>query len=434
MRLGDVRKEPMHNTIPYRFGWILLASALLLPLWVTESFAAPASQAGQVSLEMISPRLPDDASVRQRDTELAFLAYAVYADETHVQEATRSLEQLRAGALAPPGDQAAVASAIDAQQRRLDQLKDQMATKQRLSTDGVRRVPLPEIEAMARARGVYFEAYDLTQGLRAVVFRGTDNTSDVATDLGIGLSPEVLADLQTSFPLLSGKLALLAGQRDEARAGRPANFDVADQVVAAIIRAGTAPEHMVVAGHSLGGAYATYAGIHQHVGRVVGFNPAPLNARQLADIGADRAGVEARVRYYSAYVPPSEGRPAVLDPVSHMTHALGDDEGIPSMKVMGHQYVLPVCASFSTAAYRAFDANLQASLDRLVASVSQGVQQPAMDCQAHPILCGVKAAAQSTKRAQLEVVSQYAWSLLSAHRMRALAESLRAAGRPVCPS
>ncbi|EIM04259.1 hypothetical protein UUC_03525 [Rhodanobacter denitrificans] len=431
----SLRSDSTHNSVLRRLGQATLACALMLAILVMPVMAAPNGQDGVVLLETAVPRLPDSASVRQRDAVLALLSYAVYADDAHVRLVKQTMDRLKAGSLVPPGGPGAVRGALEAQQRRLDQLRDQMATKARLSTQGIRRVPLPELEAMAQAHGVYFETYDLPQGLRAVVFRGTDNTSDVATDLSIGLSPDMLADLQASFPFLSGKLAVLTEQHgDEAQTGRPANFEVADQVVAAITRAGTAPERLVVAGHSLGGGYATYAGVHQRAGQVVGFNPAPLNSRQLADIGADQASAVANVRYYSSYIPSTGGRPAVLDPVSHISHALGGDDGLTSMKVMGRQYVSPVCVSFATAAYRAFDANLQAGLNRLVASVSQGAPQQSMDCRAHPILCGVKAAAQNTKHAQFEAVSRYAWSLLSAHRIRELADSLRAGGQPACQS
>lgn len=400
----------------------MLAVSLIL-LAVAPACALGANGIG--AFNGAAPQLPDSTSVRQRDADLALLSYAVYADDAHVREAGKALAELKRGASLP----AAGPDAVDAQQQRLDQLKDQMAIKDRLAARGVRRVAMPELEAMAQASGVYFEVYDWPDDTRAVVFRGTDNANDMATDVGIGLTPEVLADVAASFPLLSAPLgALSAQQARDGQAGRPANFDVADRIVAAVIKAGTVADKLVVTGHSLGGGYATYAGVHQRVGQVVGFNPAPLNARQLEDIDADRADMAERVRYYAGYIPAMDGRPMVFDPVSQMPSVLGGGD-MSSMKVTGRAYYAPVCLSFGSASYRVFDAALQARLDRLI---SPAPQRAAMDCKAHPLLCSMKAAAQNTKSAQFAAVSQYAWRLLTAHRMRELAQSLGANGRPVC--
>lgn len=437
--------------------------------------------------------VPSDAATLRLDKLLAMLSFAVYSDPGKLAASQKAADGLQAkleriqddpgrDPLIKAREVKQLQDAVQVANLNTEQLQRQQEVKQAVAdTYGARRIRLPDIEKLALAGHVYLEVYALPDGRQAVVFRGTDNSNDVMTDLQIGMTPELVAELAARIKSAKGQAMVtgmgqtVAGHFDAGKLGRPETFKVADELVRKMIRGGIAPARLILAGHSLGGGYAQYAGLRNRVGQIVAFNPAPLSGRLQQDAGIGSGPISSGIRHYVSFIAlgknPGGG---FYDPVSQLTTEYLRQPEIAALRVIGQQYAVPVCADMRGPEYANFLRKLQDGVTKTTLStvdkgfkktklvgkvigaadgaVSAGTERrsaiengaavgqvpgrvagTATYCLEHPYLCGGKLAiggAVSTL-ARNEFAPR-AWTLLSAHRMQNLEEAILADGTAAC--
>lgn len=457
----------------------------------TADRTAPASATQTAS--NVTVGVPSDVATLRLDKLLATLSYAVYSDPEKLAASQKAADDLQAKLERIQNDQdrdplikmrevKQLQAALQVASLNREQLQRQLEMKQAVAdTYGARRIRLPDIEKLAQSGHVYLEVYELSDGRQAVVFRGTDNSNDVMTDLQIGMTPELVAELASHIKsargqaMVTGMSQTVAGQFDDDKLGRPQTFKVSDELVRKIILGGIAPARLVLAGHSLGGGYAQYAGLRNRVGQIVAFNPAPLSGRLQQDAGIRYGQVTSKVRHYVSFIAfgrnPGGG---FYDPVSQLTKEYLRQPEIAALRVIGQQYAVPVCADLRGPEYANFlrklqegvtkttlhsvdkgfkrtktigkmvgaaEGGLTASTERrsaiengaAVGKVPGRVAGTTTYCLAHPYLCGGKLAVGGAvgTLARNEFAPR-AWTLLSAHRMQNLEEAILADGTAVC--
>ncbi|CAD6528454.1 lipase family protein [Paraburkholderia metrosideri] len=459
--------------------------------------ALAAPSASTASQPGVAVGVPADAATRDFDKMLALLSYAVYADPAKLADAQQKADDLQnrvarvqadqtLDPLIKPHEVRKLDAAFQAASMKVAEVRNQLAVKTQVAqTYGLQRVHLPAAESEAEAGHVYAEIWATQDGRRIVVFRGTDNNTDWVTDAQIGLTPELAGELTARVKSLSGQSLLTgtsalavkgydAGHFDADDMGRPRAFSVADNLVRAVMRSGVAPSQVTLTGHSLGGGYAQYAGFKNGVAQIVTFNPAPLNSRQQADVQAGIQHFGGQVRHYVSYIALSgnaAGR--VYDPVSQLTSEYLHQPDLASLRVIGTEYAVPVCADLRSPEYQAFSGNVQdrithktfgsmdkggentkrvgkvigqadgyvsASTDKSTAMDAGGDvgQVPghalgtASYCMKHPYLCSAKFAVGGMVSALATDFTPRAWTILSAHRMKNLEEAIQQNGKQVC--
>lgn len=392
---------------------------------------AAADAVAMVSLPPVKAGMPTDPAVNNLDRFLSRVSYAVYSDSAQVAEIESNLGTARQLVDAAQSDTkrdgliagkalSDATSKVDALGKKLEQSRAELKLKDSVVSDfGARQTHFPSIESFASAGGVYFDSYRYSDGRTVVVFRGTANQNDVMTDLQIGLTPELLAGLiarsrtASAQPVLSGigdaAVNGMNGASDPNKEGLPQGFKTAEEVVARVIASGVRPSDIMLTGHSLGAGYAQYAGMEKHVGLVVGFNPAPLSAELQRDATNGMGNFTITMRHYVSYLLLNGQKSAgYYDPVSQLTSQYLKDPNMQSLKVLGTQYAIPVCASTNTPEYADFRKQAQGMITK------------------SPF--GAVASAFANK--DLPV----AWAMLNAHRMQLLDQAIQQGGTAVCAS
>lgn len=439
--------------------------------------------------------LPSDAQTRDLDKLLAVLSYTVYSDDAKIAEARQQVEQLNGKAERIAGDAGRdelirkrelgrLQKDIEAAELKLAKLQDQMQLKQdTMAAYGLRRQRRPQLDTTARMGKLYAENYALPDGREIVVFRGTDNSEDIMTDLQLGLTPELAAELATRVKSSAGQTVLTgissavvkgydAGHIDAENVGRPQSFKAAATLVQQLVASGIPRERIVLAGHSLGGGYAQYAGLLHRVGQIVAFNPAPLSAQLQKDIGAGSpAGI--RLRHYVSFIA-TEANGRTYDPLSQLTKEYLKLPEMKTFRVIGEQYAVAVCAPLGTPEYLGFSRSLQDKITSTTlktidkggvltktagqlagSAVGAGTagtdRQSAVDnggaigrmpgnalgtaayCTRHPFMCSGKLALGGVASAMTEgALAPRAWQILSAHRMKNLQDAMQTGGLGEC--
>lgn len=439
--------------------------------------------------------LPSDAQTRDLDKLLAVLSYTVYSDDAKIAEARQQVEQLHAKAERIGGDAGRdelirkrelgrLQKDIEAAEPKLANLQDQAQLKQdTMAAYGLRRQRRPQLDYTARMGKLYAENYALPDGREIVVFRGTDNSEDIMTDLQLGLTPELAAELATRVKSSAGQTVLTgissavvkgydAGHIDAENIGRPQSFKAAATLVQQLVASGIPRERIVLAGHSLGGGYAQYAGLLHRVGQIVAFNPAPLSAQLQKDIGGGSpAGI--RLRHYVSYIA-TEANGRTYDPLSQLTKEYLKLPEMKTFRVIGEQYAVAVCAPLGTPEYLSFSRTLQEKITSTTlktinkggaltktagqlagSAVGAGTagtdRQSAIDnggaigrmpgnalgtaayCTRHPFMCSGKLALGGVASAMTEgALAPRAWQILSAHRMKNLQDAMQTGGLGEC--
>lgn len=457
----------------------------------------PAANPGANAQSGVAVGVPADSRTLNLDKLLAQLAYAVYSDPDKLAAAQQKVDELQARAgrvqsdptldpLVKPHELRKITDTLQAASLKLAELRNQDNVKTTaIQTYGLQRVRLPSSERDTEAGHVYFEAWALPDGRRIIVFRGTDNNADIVTDAQIGLTPELAGELAARVKSLRGQ-AMLTGMSDLAvkgyqdghlnvdDIGRPRAFTTADNLVRAVIRDGVPANQVIVTGHSLGGGYSQYAGLRNRVGQIVTFNPAPLNARQQADTQAGLQGYTGQVRHYVSFIAlQGSASGGVYDPVSQLTSEYLHQPDLASLRVIGAEYAVPVCADLRSPEYQAFARNVQNRItQKTFASMDHGGDQTkkvgkvigqldglssassdrkeamnaggdmgqvpgralgtASYCVRHPYLCSGKFALGGIASAMAMDFTPRAWTVLSAHRMRNLEEAIQQDGRAAC--
>jgi len=439
--------------------------------------------------------LPADAPTRDLDRLLAVLAYTVYSDDDKIADARQLVKALNDKAARIAGDSGRdelirareldrLQKDIDAAELKLASLQDQMQLKQAtVAAWRLRRQHRPQLESTARNGKLHVENYALPDGREIVVFRGTDNGEDILTDLQLGLTPELAAELATRVKSSAGQGVLTgigsavvkgydAGHLDANNIGRPQSFQAADALVRQLIASGVPAGQVVLSGHSLGGGYAQYAGLRHRVGQVVAFNPAPLSAQLQKDIGSGaQAGV--RLRHYVSFIA-AEGAGPTYDPLSQLTREYLKQPELNAFRVIGEQYAVSVCAPMGTPEYLSFSRSFQEKVTQTtlmsinkgamgtklagqmagyaVGANSAGTERgsaianggaigrmpgqalgTAAYCSKHPFLCSGKLAMGGIASAAAQAtLAPRAWTVLNAHRMKNLQEAMQLDGAADC--
>lgn len=458
--------------------------------------AAPAPASAPGAVPAMTLGLPADAATRDLDKLLAVLAYTVYSDDDKIADARQLVKALQDKAerigndagrdpLIRTRELARLQKDIDAAELKLAGLQDAMQLKQdTVAAWGLRRQHRSQLEATARGGKLHMENYALPDGREIVVFRGTDNSEDVLTDLQLGMTPELAAELAARVKSSAGQGVLTgigsavvkgydAGHLDPANIGRPQSFVAADTLVRQLAASGVGAGRIVLTGHSLGGGYAQYAGLRQHVGQIVAFNPAPLSAQLQKDIGSG-ATTGVRLRHYISYIAADGGAGATYDPLSQLTKEYLKQPELNAFRVIGEQYAVAVCAPRGTPEYLSFSRTLQDKITqttlmsvnkgaattkltgkligRAVGASTSGTEQEsamangaaigrmpgnalgtAAYCTRHPFMCSGKLALGGVASAATEgMLAPRAWTILNAHRMKNLQEAMQRGGTGGC--
>lgn len=365
-----------------------------------------------------------------------------------------------------------LASEIEAQQQKIAELEQMRALKQELGTRyGARMV------ARRAEPGLVSEQYRLRDGRTALVFRGTSGLADIETDFLLAMTPEKLNALAGKAAHAGGPGAAMASwmrsAADEGTAGQPEAFGRADRLVASLIRSGIRPERLVLAGHSLGGGLAQFAGLKHGAGTVVGFNPAPLSQQLLAQLPAAPSLVPSRIRHYVGYVIGPGSNPPTVDPVSQRgNELLGYADG-RTLRVLGIQYPVRICNDLEDQGYQAFHGRAQGvvktatwlvlsrgrtgmkvaasglggmagSTNSSVEEVSAGTEgaltgggviskyAAVRNCMKSPLLCGATGAAGAAASIAVTASLPRLWAVYNAHRMRSMFDSLSGGAALAC--
>lgn len=439
--------------------------------------------------------VPDDAPTLRLDKLLSMLSYSVYADAEKLATAQRDAAQLESkfdriqndagrDALIKARELKELQPKIEAAGLKVVELQAQISIKKQVELEfGAQPVLDPVLAREAAAGHVYLDRYSLRDGRQVVVFRGTDNSHDVWTDLQIGMTPELAAELLKGIKSASGRGVVTgagrvsdpASQIAQGGVGRPPAFAVVDNIVRKIIKSGISPDRLILTGHSLGGGYAQFAGLRNKVGQVIAFNPAPLNSRLQKDAMPSSGGGATTMRHYISYVSTKQSRDGTYgDPVSQLTTEYLKQPEIANLKVLGRQYAVPVCVDLRGPEYRAFSRLFQDSIKHVtLGSIDRGFhitkqvgsvlgkaegmatagteQESAIKtggqvgkvpgkaaataayCLKHKVMCTGKVAAGGAASVLAKTdLSPRAWTIFSAHKMKNLEEAILNDGAAQC--
>ena len=459
------------------------------------SAGAPAD--GTVAAGSIQAGMPSDRATYDLDKFLSQVAYAVYSDAQQVADTSASLQKAQKqldtiendplrDALIRAKEVKDARSSIEALGQKLDALQAQNAIKDSVGSEfGARHTSFPVIEAYAATKHIYFDSYQTADAKRVIVFRGTANKDDVLTDLKLGMTPELFAELATrtkaasGMPMVSGVSdlaikSLSSGQFNADDTGMPEEFKAAEEIVSRLMATGVRPADIVLSGHSLGGGYAQYAGMRKRVAQVVAFNPAPLSGQLQKDALNGLGASPIRMRHYISFVGMNgDDAAGYFDPVSQLTSEYLKQPELNALRVIGEQYVVRVCASTNSPEYQAFQKKAQdfitkktlGSLDKegaktkTVGKVLGGLDgavnstdermnatKAGMEvgqvpgkvfgstayCFKHPYLCGGKLALGGLASAFANKDLPKAWLILNAHKMKNLEEAMQQGGTALC--
>jgi len=442
--------------------------------------------------------LAQETPLPEIDRLLSLLSLAVYSDQRKIDavqaeigDIDATIGRIEADPNRNPGVRARelrkLALALEAKQRALAGHENMLALKAGLpASHGLTAVP---IERAHRSDKIHMEHYRTVAGHHIIVFRGSDNRHDFETDFQLATTPEMLAELAARLKTGTGPgpgSGMIAGARgsignwmqtqaDTQVSTNPAAFQLADHLVAALVRGGVKPSNIILAGHSLGGGLAQFAGLRNRVGQIVTFNPAPLSPRQTELLATSSSASGARptvTRNYIAFVPSPLGG-GTFDPVSS---ALADVTGLRdprSLRVLGEKRIVTVCNDLESEGYKSFANAAQGIVTKLtlstmaagkgalanaatalgaasggsgagtdhVSAIGTGARSgrttgkvlgAGMNCMRHPFLCSAAAAGGGIASVATSVKLPELYSMYSAHSMKRMYESLHEEGPPAC--
>ncbi len=383
--------------------------------------AAPPGTAAE-PLQFGAPRA---AATRRMSQLLSLLSYTVYTNPERIAQAQRQVDEVSDAVRRSQADDghskalqaletADLEKQLAVQKKRLQQL---------LAMQGLKAAAQAQFGATfvegVSYKDLYYERFSLADGRSVVVYRGTSNMKDLKTDMQLVLSPQAMAAWHrnsTGAGGDGGTSGLDASASAADKDGNPANFQAAVETIDRLVHLGIRPDQLLLAGHSLGGGYATYAGYKRQVGDIMAFNPAPLNAALRQELQTSVEGFKGRVANFVAYLPPPRGGgtgTGTLDPVSQRManyRSLVTDSG--ALQVLGPQYVIEICDTRGSPAYRDFQQSVQRIVDTGLL-VLGGLGK-----------AGAKAA----------VITQTdkAWDNYNAHKMQNLYEALQEDATTTC--
>jgi len=365
---------------------------------------------------------------------LSLLSYTVYSSPERIAEAQRNAAQSSDEAARIEAEDGRIQiiqasemkdseKQIGSRERRLQQLLDM----QQLKLSAQARFGAKFIEGVTY-KDIYYERFSLPDGRTIVVYRGTSNLKDVKADLQLALSPQSIAEINKSSKSLVvpyGVAGLDAYANGGAKGGNPASFQAAVDTVDRLVRLGVRPERMVLAGHSLGGGYAHYAGYKRQVGEIVTFNPSPLSETQRQELQSSVESFRGKASNFIAYLPPapnSASTQGTYDPVSQkLANYRNVVSDVSGLQVPGPQYVIEICDTKGSPEYHDFHQTLQKVLaagNLAVAGMGRlGVKTGTFGT-------AVGAAAGSVASAFVGTQGDKAWDTYSAHKMQNLFEAL----------